>query len=387
MTCDEIHERLNDYVDGLIPDEEISRLEAHLDRCSRCQEDLRRLRSLLTSAGALPKSLSPGRDLWPSISARIGQQEDSVNEWVDSLLHKISGAGRSDLGRSTGIDVRGLPGRSVWGLRLVTGLAALVVIVASFWITVHSSRGSWGVARLEGRPTIGSDKVIETGRFQVGDWLQTDDSSRARINVGTIGEVEVEPNTRIGLVEALATEHRLALAHGTIHATISAPPRIFFVETASAVAVDLGCVYVLAVDGEGNGRLHVTAGWVEFQRNGRQSLVPAGALCETRAEVGPGTPYSARAAEELRNALVEFDFANGGVESLETVLALARKPDAITLWHLLSRVNDAERGEVYDHLTVLVPPPEGVTRDGVLELNREMLELWWWDIEYATLAG
>jgi len=55
----------------------------------------------------------------------------------------------------------------------------------------------------------------------------------------------------------------------------------------------------------------------------------------------------------------------------------ARKNDALTLWHLLSRVSDADRPGVYDRLASLAPPPAGVSREGILRLDRPMLDAWW----------
>ena len=55
----------------------------------------------------------------------------------------------------------------------------------------------------------------------------------------------------------------------------------------------------------------------------------------------------------------------------------ARREDALTLWHLLTRTSGEERGRVYDRLATLVPPPTGVTREGILAGNRQMLDLWW----------
>jgi hypothetical protein len=232
------------------------------------------------------------------------------------------------------------------------------------------------------RPTweisiIDSQKVERPDRLAVGDWLETDADSRALVKVGLIGEVEVEPNTRVRLVEARATEHRLALARGTMHARIWAPPRLFFVETPSAVAIDLGCAYTLMVDDDGAGLLRVASGWVGFEFQGRESFVPAGAACVTRPGVGPGTPYFEDASDAFQTALVRFDFEQGGVEALNTVLAEARREDALTLWHLLLRVSDAERGQVFDRLAQLVPPPQGVSRQGVRQGDKHMLDLWW----------
>jgi len=66
--------------------------------------------------------------------------------------------------------------------------------------------------------------------------------------------------------------------------------------------------------------------------------------------------------------------------ALDAVLESARPRDALTLWHLLSRIEGADRGRVYDRMSVLVPPPTGVTREGALAGDRRMLDLWWDDL-------
>ncbi len=165
-----------------------------------------------------------------------------------------------------------------------------------------------------------------------------------------------------------------------MHATIWAPPKLFFVDTPSARATDLGCAYTLEVDDAGSGLLHVTVGWVQLDSVNRSAIVPAGASCETRQGAGPGTPYYVDASAEFRAALARLDFeqmdSGSRRASLDTVLIQARERDALTLWHLLFRTTEDERKSVYDRLTSLVPPPEGVTREGVLRLDERMLDRW-----------
>jgi hypothetical protein len=137
----------------------------------------------------------------------------------------------------------------------------------------------------------------------------------------------------------------------------------------------------LTVDDSGAGLLRVTSGWVAFENQGRESFVPAGAMCSTRPASGPGTPYQGDASPAFRSALERLDFQSADAQSraaaLEVVLAEARDKDALTLWHLLFRGDDADRGRVYERLALLVPPPEGVTRAGVLSLDQGMLDRWW----------
>jgi hypothetical protein len=198
--------------------------------------------------------------------------------------------------------------------------------------------------------------------------------------------VEVDPGTRIRLVETRSTEHRLELARGRMHATIYAPPRLFFVDTPSAVAADLGCAYTLEVDDTGRSILHVTAGWVAFETKDRESMVPAGAACLTQPGVGPGTPFFEDASKLFLDSLARFDFAKGGREALDAVITEARPRDTLTLWHLLARVEGDERTRVYERLAALAPPPAGVTREGIMRLDASMLYEWKAQMETTWLA-
>jgi ferric-dicitrate binding protein FerR (iron transport regulator) len=115
----------------------------------------------------------------------------------------------------------------------------------------------------------------------------TDSSSRASITLDETGRVEVDPGSRLRLVTNGPGRKRLSLERGTIHAVIWAPPGEFVVDTPSAVAVDLGCVYTLHVDDSGAGLLRTTMGWVGFKLNGHESFIPAGAICQTRPKIWP----------------------------------------------------------------------------------------------------
>jgi len=229
-----------------------------------------------------------------------------------------------------------------------------------------------------------------TYRLGVGQVLETDVQSRASLQAEGIGQIEMEPSTRLRLLVMGAGLKRIALDRGTIHAYIWAPPGQFVVDTPSAVTVDLGCAYTLQVDDSGAGTVRTSLGWVGFKLNGHESFIPAGAACATRPKVGPGTPYFEDASPEFRAALARFDFEDRTpqqrAEDLTTVLAQSRLRDALTLWHLLSRVDEDQRAHVYDRLRRIAPPPATVTRDGVLHLEQPMLDLWWNALGFDDIA-
>ncbi len=255
--------------------------------------------------------------------------------------------------------------------------AILLLLVGGvvYW-RLHRPEPRWDIARLDGAPSVGAKALSGAGHIRAGEWIETDARSRANLKVGEIGFLEVEPNTRVRVVTERSNEHRLALARGEIHATISAPPKLFFVDTASGTAVDLGCEYSLNTDEDGSGVLRVTKGWVSFQWKGLESLVPAGASCRTRARAGPGIPYFDDAPESFKQAVDNFGFVKSIDGGLGTILSGARARDTLTLWHLLSRADVAQRALVYDRIAELTPVPAGISRDLALKLDPDTLRRW-----------
>jgi len=263
----------------------------------------------------------------------------------------------------------------------LTAAAMICLVAGAGWFAAAQRRRGWAVERLAGQPVIDGKAVDESGRLVRGTWLETGETGKARVTVGEIGRVDVDPNTRLQLVEARGRAHRMALEKGTIHAQIWAPPKFFVVDTPSAVATDLGCAYTLQVDASGAGLVRVTSGWVGFEFKGRESFIPQEAVCATRPGVGPGTPYYEDAPAGYAAALTILDFGLPGdaarAAALQTVLSSARKRDALTLWHLLTRGTTDERRLVFDRMAALVPPPQGVTKEAVLRDDRRATDRWW----------
>jgi hypothetical protein len=262
---------------------------------------------------------------------------------------------------------------------MLAAAAAIVLMVAGTWRTTQMS-ASWEITTVAGEPRIGSAALSGRGRIAVGDVLVTDNTSRARLSVSTIGEVTVDTDTRVRLIATRDGHHQLALEHGTLHASITAPPGQFIVRTPSGTATDLGCAYTLHVDEDGSGLLTVTAGWVALTLDGRESLVPAGASSRTHPTLGPGSPWYDDADEEFQDAVYELDFGSDGArraDALRRVLARAEAGHSVTLWHLIKRVGGSDRAAIVDALADQVAMPPGVTRDAVLKLDETALDQWW----------
>jgi hypothetical protein len=293
--------------------------------------------ALKRAMDALPRAIEPPEDLWPGVRARLAPRA----------------------------------ARPLWrrpGLRI----AALLTLLATSAATLAVQRqraGTWTVAQGAG-----------VRRFRPGDALATG-PDRARLTVGTIGHVDAGPGTEVTLLAARWSEHRLALSRGSLHASISAPPRIFVVETPSGTAVDMGCEYTLDVDSAGTSTIRVTLGWVSFGDHSL-SLVPAGMQVRARKGGAMGTPVRTDAPAELRRALEAFDTPAPGDSALDRALTAARAADAVSLWHLVYRTDRARRTRVLDRLTALVPLRTDIPRAALERGDARAMELYW-----TTLPG
>ncbi|MFL6350549.1 MAG: hypothetical protein ACJ74Z_01680 [Bryobacteraceae bacterium] len=244
-------------------------------------------------------------------------------------------------------------------------LLAAIALSVRYGVPFHSRDSAWKLSwNGATSQTVRIGQTIETGR------------SAARLESEFIGEVRVDPSSRLQILQDTEDKQRLALDHGTIHASIWAPPRQFVVDTQAATTIDLGCKYTLHVAADGTGLLNVEMGWVAFQWRNLECFIPAGASCRTRPGRGPGTPHFSDAPAELDSALNRFDQSRDP-KALETVLAAARPHDALTLWHLLSRTRDAQRAEVFTRFSELVTLPPTVTSESILRGDRAAIDSAW----------
>ena len=282
--------------------------------------------------------------------------------------------------------------------RRLYALAAVFLLgFAGLWYGVNHAadrRPGWQVEQVLGSPRAAGASISSGSTLRVGDWLETDAASRARVSVADIGTLDIAEGTRLRILGTAHGRHEVDLAHGRIEAIITAPPSIFFVHTPAALATDMGCRYELDVPRDGPGLLTVTLGWVLLERPASATpdpgaawaaRVPRGVSCTIDPVAGPGTPF--RLGSAVEPLIAELDArAWEDLTSMELadLLDTAGRADAVTLWHVLLRVPEAQRAAVVERLRVIITLPASLDMKGLVELREADLECLWGEVMWSS---
>ena len=368
-----VDKHITAYIHKELNAESAGRVQRHLASCPRCRELYEQMRFAASAVSRLPHRSAPD-SVWEKVEARIAAQNpaESTPKLERGIRWQVA------LGGAAVLIIALLVARPLIFREKVPPLGTEGPREA----IVPKGRGSFQVAALKGAPTVGRRELKGKGRIDAGEWLETDSRSQARVTIANIGRADVKPNSLLSLVNSAPNEHRMRLERGELHAKVTAPPRLFMVDTPSATAVDLGCEYTLKALPDGSSLLHVITGWVAMEVAGRASVVPAMMSCVTKPGIA-GTPYHDSAHPQLVDALKKFDFAGGGSAEIDTVLKLAKTRDALTLWHLLQRVQPQDKKRVYQALHRLVPAPKTATLAAIEAGKKSALDDWKNDIELA----
>ena len=382
MKNSEFDRLLNDYIDDTISDRDKKVFEVYISKNPKRRIEFEETKNLVEQLNSLPKNIEPDSDIWQTVERKINENKVEFKQVADNYYSFDKTPPKATQGKDNS---KGGPFPARYWM---TGLMAAMILVALIIFiprilnldketaTINDAGNYWMVSSLEGSPKVQENNIAKIDTLKIGEWLITDDSSRALLTVANIGEVIVEPGTKLKIVKSDSSEHRIMLDYGTINANINAEPRLFVVDTKSVKAVDLGCDYTLSVDRNGNGLLYVKSGMVELESKNRKSLVAAGSFCVTKEGIGPGTPYSKNSSTEFRKALLDLDFKGDSNDAVINVLRNAKRTDVISLLQILPRVKENNKARVVAKISRYVPAPNKIYADSVPQLDMKDLNEW-----------
>ena len=81
MTCQDVDQQLDAYLDGTIAAGERVAIDAHLDQCAACRDALDAMRRILAESHTLPREILPARDLWLDLAPRLASRAKPPAAW------------------------------------------------------------------------------------------------------------------------------------------------------------------------------------------------------------------------------------------------------------------------------------------------------------------
>jgi len=393
-TCEEIQLLIEDWLDGMISTENKKRMEEHISSCSECRSYLEYTVMLIDNTAKMAsEDMIPAEKkelIWNRIQEKI-----TAPAGDSSHIYNMSGLEDEYIPISNITSPSGRTGGAAWSSvkYYVSGLAAVFVLAFLIYIVSQYRQGGeinvitgnivdigtkWKVNSVKGSPMIDGLMMKNSDSIGLGQFIITDDSSRAELYVASLGTVVIEPNSKVKFTKSIEGEHRIELVYGAVNANILAKPRSFFVDAGRVSAVDLGCSYKISMDHAGDGLLYVKSGRVSLETaGGRESLVPEGKFCVLKKDIGPGTPFRGDTSPQLKKALMDFDFGNCGNTCVNVILKNAKKTDAVTLINIIPRCNEEYKTIVYSKVSGYCTPPKNLPKDSIPKcVDIEKLNEW-----------
>jgi hypothetical protein len=363
IKCSEVNYYLQNYVEGLLPDEMRSLIKAHLSVCAGCSKNFEALKN----EDEVPVDPDKSNDFWEKVN--IKERWRKRNRIINKFFKK-----RNKEGARFG---KVFENPKLLLLIIVTILILFIAAISFMFFLSEDTAAAWEVEAVSGTPVLASKVLSGGGMMKAGDWLITNDESSAKIIAGQLGEIYIEPNSRIRLLRTLPTEHRVRMIHGRLTAEISAPPGYFFIESPAAEIINYRSSCIVELDEEGNGIIIVKEGVTAVSNKLGKSFIKEGGICEIKKGAAPGIPFLEDAplflVALIRRVDNKIEMDNVFFISL---LNSAREKDLFSLWHLFKKVDDDRKVMIYNKMISLNNSFIGITREGILSGNPEMIERW-----------
>lgn len=255
--------------------------------------------------------------------------------------------------------------------------AVLVITALILGYIFFASGGGWKIISISGQPKQNNLPLNKDDGFEDKATIETNESSSLSVMMPGLGRILIEPST---IISRTKNSNELKIEKGQIKKFESDATDVLTVVTPLAKLTELykGGAFKLSVNDEGNSRLIVESGWMVVSIKEFDSYVPKNFRCLI-SKGKYAVPYPEDSPEQMQAVLQNFSGFND--PALSTILTTVTKKEALSLWHILQLISPESRSIAFDKLNELVPAPNGVTKDGIIPLNKTMLLDWRQEIE------
>lgn len=404
MNCEEIKISLHDFVDELLDDNRKREIEAHLKTCNNCFAEYKKVKKFFDKLKDMPYTIEAPSNLVEILSDELlkkavaEKQEERATPKVkinklkreqvkqEKLLKNSRGAFRKSRVTKSIFTTRiSAPVVPRFGLELkktILTLLPIVLFAVGYFVYDFSLINSpWKVRTITGNVLI-NGQIRTNERWEENESMVTDSYSKAVINVPKTGRIEVDPNSFLILLKAKDNGNRIKFLKGSIRVINSNLLPYLTIEIENFLIYDRGGTFEITIDDNSYTNVTVEYGYLEIEQKGRKFFVDEGYTCQIRPNTHPGIPHRVDAPDELKSEIRKLDYEGGGDESVQKIISIATESDMLTLLGLIPKSSESYRAVLFNKISAYYPPPPGVTLEGIVKLDPDMLEKWWFEIEW-----
>lgn len=401
MNCEEIKIGLHDFIDELSDGFEKREIEVHLRTCDKCFNEYKKLKNFFDKLKNLTNTVEPPEGIIQAFSAKLLERsiKDDLREKIVSDNEKIkeeqinlersireSSGALSKSALSMTLMASGIlktipsPSRINWSRVILILLPFVLLALAYIVYDLQKNNSPWKIKTAEGRILI-NGKDNNTGTISEGESLLSSDSSKAEILIPRLGSIVVDQNSIIILKKAKDGDNRIRLERGSVKIKNVSEEPDFAIDLKNSSVIDRGGEFTVSVDEFEKAKISVNFGFTEINHNNESYFLNEKYVCDIMNGKKPGTPYRSDAPDTLIQEIKNFDYNNGGDNSIDNIISTARKSDMLTLLAIIPRASQIKRETLFQTITNHFPPPENVTRMDILKADKKMLQIWWEEIK------
>ena len=387
MNCEFVNNRINDYFEKNLSEDDLKKFKEHSLSCPDCQQNLTQYKKYFNLLERVEPGFEPPENLLENISdGLMGETKEQTSETkfdkkeLDDTIKQALKLSKKDTDTSERDDSAKLKISLKVPLIILTflGIAAAAILI---YLNIDFTNEPWKIDQVEGKYSINNSPTGYKD-LKKDDIVFTNESSSLRIEVPATSFITLNGNTQVVISNTEDKNNVVKLIKGGIKVKTYTSQPFLKIKTDIAELTDLHAKYSMEVDNDKNYKIQVDEGLIVFSSLNLQTPIGAGYYLEMKNGYDLGVPYRLNASPVLIEELDKYLFKSGGLESLQNILSAAVEEDAVTLWNLIRRVDKNEIILLYDKLNTFYPVPEGVTKRLVMNLKKDILDLWWQEIEW-----
>lgn len=400
MICEEVNINLHDYVDENLDDLTKREVEHHIRNCDLCFKNYKKMIVFFDKLKQLPAVIDPPKEILESVKTELMRMQGLVTQ-VDQ---KISAKDAKRIQKEKEKQEKKLlneraavrkskvtkriykkpynPGLSPEVKKIFFTVLPLAIIVFGYFLyDFHKYNYPWRIVNIEGSAIVGG-RSDNSDKWQQGELLTTNEFSKTVIHVPKVGTMEIGYNSQLFLDKAKDGANTVTLKLGKVHLSNIEYMPDFTILVNGFEIIDRGGKFEIENTSLNVAKLTVGYAFAEIIYNDVSYMIDENHTCILRKGFRPGTPVNINSSDSMRAAVEWFDFENGGELAIEKIISLSKEQDVLTLLALIPHVAQLQRQIIFQEISNRFPPPESVTRAGIIRLDKEMLYIWWQEIEW-----